>query len=218
MGDETQISAERRLDPRWALLGCLGFVVAVILTPLGAWKALGSEALLLAFFVGYLGVNLGSLARRWLGLCPLLVVLAVLLGISHPARAGEHAAGFIATILARNGVALVAVLALGLVYSAVTLIQTLRRLGCPALVVSTLHFMNRYSHVLVEERNRMLIASRARSFGRKRSLWARWSMLGNLLGALFLRAMERGERVHTAMVSRGWDGTIRSLADSEQTR
>ena len=206
MGDETQISAERRLDPRWALLGCLGFVVAVILTPLGAWKALGSEALLLAFFVGYLGVNLGSLARRWLGLCPLLVVLAVLLGISHPARAGEHAAG------------LVAVLALGLVYSAVTLIQTLRRLGCPALVVSTLHFMNRYSHVLVEERNRMLIASRARSFGRKRSLWARWSMLGNLLGALFLRAMERGERVHTAMVSRGWDGTIRSLADSEQTR
>ena len=34
-----------------------------------------------------------------------------------------------------------------------------------------------------------------------------------LIGMLFLRTFERAERVHGAMVARGWDGTIRSLDD-----
>ncbi len=40
-----------------------------------------------------------------------------------------------------------------------------------------------------------------------------WSLLGGLIGMLFLRTFERAERVHGAMVARGWDGTIRSLDD-----
>ena len=30
---------------------------------------------------------------------------------------------------------------------------------------------------------------------------------------LFLRTFERGERVHDAMIARGWSGVIRSLED-----
>ena len=40
-----------------------------------------------------------------------------------------------------------------------------------------------------------------------------WSLLGGLIGMLFLRTFERAERVHDAMIARGWDGTIRSLDD-----
>jgi len=32
-----------------------------------------------------------------------------------------------------------------------------------------------------------------------------------MLGMLLLRSLERAERVHSAMLARGWDGNFRSL-------
>ena len=81
----------------------------------------------------------------------------------------------------------------------------------PPVLVATLQFMERYRHVLVEELDRMATARRARTFGRRGML--SWSLLGGLIGMLFLRTFERAERVHDAMIARGWDGTIRSLDD-----
>jgi cobalt/nickel transport system permease protein len=36
-----------------------------------------------------------------------------------------------------------------------------------------------------------------------------WPALARTLGALFVRSYERGERVHLAMLARGYDGTMR---------
>ena len=36
-----------------------------------------------------------------------------------------------------------------------------------------------------------------------------WPVLGRSAGALFIRSFERGERVHLAMISRGYDGKAR---------
>ena len=83
------------------------------------------------------------------------------------------------------------------------------RLRVPPVLVATLHFMYRYLHVLRDELARMVQARRARSFRRRGAL--DWGLLSSLIGVLFLRAMERGERVHAAMRARGWDGTLRTL-------
>ncbi len=40
-----------------------------------------------------------------------------------------------------------------------------------------------------------------------------WSLLGGLIGMHFLRTFERAERVHGAMIARGWSGVIRNLDD-----
>ena len=207
-----------RLDSRWALPACLGYVFLVVLTPLGYWKLIGAESLVLFFTLGLLGINIGQLIRRLLGFLPLLVLLGVLVALSHPGRGVAGVSGIAVAIVCRNSLALAAVLTLGLLYSSTELILCLRRLGCPPVIVSTLHFMDRYAHVLGEERNRMLIARSARTFGLRRSSTAAWLDLGHLLGSLFLRAMERGDRIHRAMVSRGWDGTLRSLTDPEKSR
>ena len=55
----------------------------------------------------------------------------------------------------------------------------------------------------------MVTARRARTFRRSGRL--DWGLLTGLIGILFLRAFERGERVHSAMLARGWDGTVRTL-------
>ena len=112
-------------------------------------------------------------------------------------------------ILIKNSLAFLAILTLTSVTSFPQLLVALAQLRTPPVLIATLHFMYRYVHVLTEELDRMVKARRSRSFRRSGRL--DWGILTGLIGVLFLRAMERGERVHAAMVSRGWDGTLRSL-------
>ncbi len=48
-----------RVDPRVKLVATVGYVVAVVLTPPGAWRVLAAEGLLLALVVGWAGVEPG---------------------------------------------------------------------------------------------------------------------------------------------------------------
>ena len=103
-----------------------------------------------------------------------------------------------------------------LILAAVTswhdLLLAMRRLGVPRVLVATLQLMERYIHVLGEELDRMRTARRARSF-HPRSDWS-WTLLTSMVSVLLLRSLERSERVHAAMIARGWDGTMRSLDEN----
>lgn len=115
------------------------------------------------------------------------------------------------SILIKNSLAFGAMLTLAAVTPFHKLVTAMRRLGVPPMLVATLQFMYRYLHVLTEELDRMVLARRARTFRRTGRL--DWGLLTGLIGVLFLRALERGERVHAAMLARGWDGTLRTLDD-----
>ncbi|MBI5758731.1 MAG: cobalt ECF transporter T component CbiQ [Planctomycetales bacterium] len=85
------------------------------------------------------------------------------------------------------------------------LLATLRRCHVPALLVSLMSFLYRYSFVLLDELDKMRTARQARSFGA--ADWrSRWKTNAQLMGQLLIRAMNRGERVHGAMCARGWSG------------
>jgi cobalt/nickel transport system permease protein len=199
----------QRLGPRVKLLGTLAIVLAIVATPPGHWRVLAGEALVMAFVIGLSGLSPAILARRWLGLAAIVAFLALLIAPSHPLRPALGLPVIAASIAAKNGLALLAVLTLTAVTPFPRLLGGLRRLGVPAALVETLHFMSRYLHVLRDELHRMALARRSRSFRRSGRL--DWVALSGLIGPLFLRAMERGERVHAAMRARGWDGTLRTL-------
>jgi cobalt/nickel transport system permease protein len=202
-----------RLDPRVKLVVTLGFVVLVVATPVGWWRPLAAEALTLAFVVGLSGVPPRALLARWLGFLVLVVFLAVVIAPAHPMRAEMGVALVLLTILAKNSLAFLAMLLLVNVTPFRKLLVAMRRLGMPLVLVSTLQFMYRYVHVLADELDRMIKARRSRTFGHSGRL--DWGLLTSLIGVLFIRAFERGERVHGAMVSRGWNGTIRTLDDDQ---
>ena len=88
-----------------------------------------------------------------------------------------------------------------------SLLVAMGRLGVPPILVATLRFMER--QILGDELARMVQARRCRSFGRGGRLG--FVVLTGLIGTLLLRSFERGERVHAAMLARGWDGTVRTL-------
>jgi cobalt/nickel transport system permease protein len=66
--------------------------------------------------------------------------------------------------------------------------------------------MLRYMNVVNDEMERMRIARASRGF--EASGVQHWKVLGHSAGALFIRSYERGERVHLAMISRGYQGLM----------
>ncbi|HEY2158736.1 MAG TPA: cobalt ECF transporter T component CbiQ [Isosphaeraceae bacterium] len=199
----------RRLDARIKILATVAFVVAVVATPPGLWWALAIEAVVLGVVVAVSRVPIRYLLTRWLGFLALVAFLAAMVAQAHPDRTRLGWWAVWGAILAKNSLAFVAVLTLAATTPMRHLLGGLGRLGVPAVLVSTLHFMMRYLHVLGDELSRMAQARRSRTFRRSGRL--DWGLLTGLIGMLLVRSFERGERVHAAMLARGWDGTIRML-------
>jgi cobalt/nickel transport system permease protein len=200
-----------RLDARFKLIGAIAFIVIVIATPFGARTLLGVEGLVMAFTIGLSGISPRHLGRTWLRLLVLVGLLTLMVAPAHPERARHGLLAVAATILAKNGLALLAMLVLAGTTPLHKLLAALRKLGMPRPLVATLQFMDRYRHVFRDELNRMATARKARSFNRRGSL--AWGLRAGLIGILFLRTFERAERVHGAMIARGWDGAMRTLGD-----
>ena len=86
------------------------------------------------------------------------------------------------------------------------IIGGLETLRLPALMVQIATFMLRYVNVVSDEMERMKVARQSRGFEAKGI--ADWKILAQAAGALFIRSYERGERVHLAMLSRGYVGVM----------
>ena len=201
----------QRLDARIKLIAAVAFVVITVLTPIGAWTWYGALGFVLALLIGLSGVPPRELIRRWLTFLLLIAFLALVLAPNHPARADAGLSGVAASILIKNSLAIIAMLVLAAVTSFQSLLLAMRKLGMPLVLVATLGIMERYRYVLADELNRMATARRARSFTRRGTFSL--GLAGGLIGVLFLRALERAERVHGAMVARGWQGTFPSLEE-----
>jgi cobalt/nickel transport system permease protein len=89
------------------------------------------------------------------------------------------------------------------------LLRGLEQLKTPRVVVLILSFMYRYIFVLTDEIMRMRQASHSRNSGGGR--FHQLKTIGHMIGTLFIRSYERGERIYAAMLARGFDGEIRTL-------
>ncbi|MBJ8346501.1 cobalt ECF transporter T component CbiQ [Antrihabitans sp. YC2-6] len=82
----------------------------------------------------------------------------------------------------------------------------LSKLRVPGLIVTIVVLMLRYVDLLVDEARRMRLARVSRGADPRNVAQAAATARG--AGALFLRSYERGERVHVAMLSRGFTGSV----------
>ena len=83
--------------------------------------------------------------------------------------------------------------------------MALERMGVPSIFVMQLLFLYRYIFVLLDEGSRMVRAHALRSFS-DRHMGIK--IFGSLVGNLLLRTVDRAERIHRAMLARGFDGSI----------
>ena len=101
-----------RLDARLKLIAAIFLVVAVIATPIGAWRVFGALGLVLVFLIGLAGTPPRELARRWLGLFLVVGFLAFMVAPAHPARERHGLAVVASSIVVKNGLALLTILVL----------------------------------------------------------------------------------------------------------
>lgn len=216
-----------RLDARLKVLGTLAFVLAATSTPPGAWPAFVLLALLALAAIHLAGLPFGQALKRSAVVLPFAGMVALSLPFHGAGRplwswqpfglelaVTDEGLRLFASVLAKSWLA---VLVSGLLVATTTvpdLLAALRALRVPALLTSTIAFMLRYLHVLVDEATRMLTARQARSVGSGRTIGWRARVLGGMIGSLFVRSYERSERIYAAMLARGYAGPagqVRSL-------
>lgn len=101
------------------------------------------------------------------------------------------------------------------------ILSALRTLRVPRLLASILGLMWRYLFVLVDEAQRLMRARTARSGKAEQPeyrsggtvVW-RAKVTGGMAGSLFLRSLDRSDRIYAAMLARGYDGESRNLAQA----
>lgn len=88
-------------------------------------------------------------------------------------------------------------------------------LRVPVVFTAIMMFMVRYLELIADELARMRIAMTARGYDPRWLAQAR--PIATSAGALFVRSYERGERVHAAMVARGFTGVMPVMEHSRAT-
>lgn len=110
------------------------------------------------------------------------------------------------TLILKGTIGVMMAILLSTTTTAREILLGLEKLKLPKLLVQIATFMLRYVNVVSDEMYRMKIARTSRGFDAKG--FKDWKVLGHSAGSLFIRSYERGERVHLAMLSRGYVGTL----------
>ena len=189
------------------------FMLAVVATPVDRYAVFAGWAVVLLGVVAMSQVPPTYLARRMVVEVPFVVFALLLPFIATGPRTdllglAVSESGLVAAagLLMKGTLGVLAALTLAATTEPDDVLRGLQRLRVPDPLVQIMGFMVRYLDVVTGEMGRMLTAMRSRGYDPRSP--RHWPVLARSLGALFIRSYERGERVHLAMLSRGYTGTL----------
>lgn len=210
------------LAPETKVAALLVFVLAVVATPARQFWAFGLFAVLVAavlvvaeiparFFFRRITVEipfvLFAVFLPFLGGGPRIDVLG--LSLSQEGLWGAW------TILAKATLGVSASVILVATTEIPDVLRGLDRLKVPKVFTAIAGFMVRYVDLILAELGRMRTAMAARGHA-PRWLWQA-GPVATAAGALFIRSFERGERVHQAMLARGYAGVMPEIDERRAT-
>ncbi len=208
-------SPVHRAPAHLKILALLAFMITVVATPRDWYPVFGCYFLLIAVVVVISRVPPTYLLKRAVVEVP-FVFFAVLLpfvatgpqtevlGVS----VSQHGLEAGIALLIKGTLGVLASLTLAATTEPQELLLGLERLRLPQQLVQIMSFMVRYLDVVTGEMQRMKVARESRGFSARNP--KHWPVLARSAGALFIRSYERGERVHLAMLSRGYTGRMPS--------
>jgi len=194
-------------------MAVLAFIVVSVSTPITQWQAF--VAYFLAIFIVSLVAKIPTLTLLVRSLIEIpFIFFAILMpffGTGErfeigPLNLYRESLLAAAGIVLKGTLGVLSAVVLSTTTTARELLRGLEKLRLPKLMVQIASFMLRYVNVISDEMNRMKIARESRGFlatGLKD-----WKVLATAASALFIRSYERGERVHLAMLSRGYTGVL----------
>lgn len=158
------------------------------------------------------GIGYGRIFLRSLWILPLVLFI----GIFNPFIETEIAFRIGNVAISRGWLSFTSILFRGLLsFQAVLILvgttgfieifNSLRKIGCPAVLTTQLLLTYRYISVIIDQAMIMKRAREARGYGRKSYPLKMW---GQFIGQLLVLSMQRATWIHRAMDARGFDGTL----------
>lgn len=204
-----------RLDPRAKTLATLIFIITVVSFPKYEISSLTPFFLFPVIMIVMGEVPFGLILKRTLMVAP----FAVMIGLFNPFLDREPLiyigglgvwGGWLSffSIIIRFFLSVSAALALIATTSFPNLCRGLTRMMVPKALVTQLLFLYRYLFILVEEGMRVRRARDLRSAGRREK---NWRLAASIIGTLFIRTVDRAERIYRAMIVRGFSGEIKMI-------
>ena len=207
-----------RLDPRVRIT--VGALFSCLVAVSSSFEALGA-AFLFAFGLVLLArLDLKAVCRRLAVVIGFLVLLWLILPLTYTGDPVGHLGPLVwhrpgvvlaARISLKSFAILLAFTALLATMPVSTVGHALGRLGISGKLVQLLLMCYRYIFVIEQEYRRLNAAMRIRAF-RPRTRLHTYRSYAYLAGMLFVRAAARAERVHQAMLCRGFQGRFQTLA------
>lgn len=223
-----------RTDARLKFLLAIAAIASLSIVPVGSALAFAVAWLVLVAAAASAGIGPFRLSRAAVVALPFALAAAPLVFTVREGIVATLELGPLALTISAEGLRRFLTIAVGawlsvqvaLLLAFTTpfhdLVDALRELRLPRVLVAIVSFMYRYLAVLADEASRMLRARDARSAdptGRGGgSIRLRATVTGRLVGGLFLRAYERSERIYAAMQARGFEGEFRHLGARALTR
>lgn len=212
-----------RLDPRIrvGLTVLYSFVVALAYQ----FSVLTGALILSSILIAISRVSIREVLRRMVIVNALILLLWLVLPLTFKGevltRIGSLAIYRPGVVLAaqitlKSNAILLAFIALIATMSLATLGHALHRLAVPEKIVHLLLMTYRYIFVIEQEYLRLIRAAKIRGFrpGTNANTYRTYSYV---IGMLFVRAAARAERVHQAMLCRGFNGKFYSLQEFQTT-
>ena len=216
MGERLYIhrhSIVHSLPSHLKIIAVLLFILVVVSTPITYWPAFVIFLALVVAAATAGKISILTLSKRALIEVPFIffAVLMPFFGTGERFELGPfnlYREGLLAglSIVAKGTLGVLSAVILSTTTTAREILRGLERLRLPTIMVQIASFMLRYVNVISDEMERMKIARQSRGFdatGVKH-----WKVIATSAAALFIRSYERGERVHLAMLSRGFDGEL----------
>jgi cobalt/nickel transport system permease protein len=211
-----------RLSPQCKIVGAFLFILIAVLTPADAYWAFGIYGVVILTLARMGGVPLGTLLKRLAIELPFIAFALFLPFIASGNKVDVlgldlSEVGLLAAwnIVAKATIGVAVSVILASTTQMADLLRGLDRLHVPRIITGIAGFMVRYSDVITGEMRRMKVARESRGYD-PRWLW-QVRALASSAGTLFIRSFERGERVHLAMVSRGFNGSLPAADRSAAT-
>jgi cobalt/nickel transport system permease protein len=206
-------SPVHRAPAHLKILTLLAFTLVVVATPRTWFPVFAAYLLLIVAVIGISRVPPLYILKRTVVEVPFLVFALLLPFVANGPRTEflgltVSEPGLLAAwgLLVKGTLGVLASLTLAATTEPQDLLIGLERLRLPDQLVQIMAFMVRYLDLVAGEMARMKIARESRGFTARNP--KHWPVLARSAGALFIRSYERGERVHLAMLSRGYTGKM----------
>ena len=211
-------SAIHQMAPQAKLVAAIGIVGSVAITPREAIWAFGVYAVIIGGLMFGSRIRPGFLLARLLAVAPFVVFSLFIPFIATgetveigPLDLSVEGLWGSWNILAKAVLGASVSILLTATTEINDIIRGLAVLRVPSLFTSITTFMIRYLELIADELGRMRIAMTSRGYDPRWISQAR--PIAASAGSLFVRSYERGERVHAAMLSRGFTGAMPAVKE-----